>query len=153
LPQGVDQILRQSGGSIGRPMVGLVAQSVLETPEGRHQYEERMGQLLTSVFKIEVITNRLHQIAAKIETVLAETDPAAALAHEQAVLQFCRRFQQRANNLKRQLSPEGDMVSFDRSGVVPLADWQPHIDLGSPNLSREKVPGGGTRLLISAQES
>src|SRR5438034_9878900 len=74
LPQGVDQILSHPTGPIFRPMAGLVAQAILEVPAGRRQYHERVGQLLTNVFKIENNTNRLHEVGEKIKAALQKNE-------------------------------------------------------------------------------
>jgi len=152
LPQGTDQILSHPTGPIFRPMVGLVAQSVLEAPEGWRRYRERMGQLLTNVFKVEMITNRLQEVATNIELALARNDSDAANAHKQRVTQLCRRFQQRANSLQHQLFPLGGILGSGNSDRLPLTDWQSQVDLGNATVNREQGPDGKTLLHIKTQE-
>src|SRR5205085_7142918 len=53
-PGGMDQMFWEPQGAIFPPMKGLVARSLLETPQGRKLYYDRMSALLTNVFRIAV---------------------------------------------------------------------------------------------------
>lgn len=105
LPHGLDQILNRSPGSLIPPAQGLVARSVLEIPETRRLYQERITQLTADVFRAGAITNRIYEVADSIGGVLAEKNPQAATAHRRQVDGFSRRIQQRASGLSRQLLP------------------------------------------------
>jgi spore coat protein H len=152
LPQGVDQVFQRQNTSIFPPMTGLVARSVLEIPETRQRYNERVVQLLTNVFQVQVITNRISAVAAKIQPVLAEIDPQTAASYPKRVASFCRRIQQRIDTLERQLLSPSPAVKIDNGQSLPLAAWQPKIDAGSPSLTREQNEGK-TLLHIRAEES
>jgi hypothetical protein len=151
LPQGLDQILSNPQGQIFPPTAGLVARAVLEIPEARRRYRERVAQLSTNVFRVEAINDRVHEVAQRIGMVLAEIDPQAATAHRQRVNAFCRRVQQRANSLQRQIFPAG-AVKFGDLATAPLTDWQPKQDLGDARLAREQDAEGNTLLHISTKE-
>ena len=82
LPHGLDQVLGKPRGPIlPERTAGLVAHSVLEIPEARRRYRERVAQLSTNVFRADAIIDRIHEVAEKIEGVLLETDVQAAKAH------------------------------------------------------------------------
>jgi len=87
LPHGLDQmfgIFRSTPATTITPhMKGLVARAVVETPEGRRRYLERMSLLLTNVFNVEPLTNRVEEMAARLRPLLAR-NPAALLNFEQA---------------------------------------------------------------------
>src|SRR2546421_2386832 len=56
---GMDQMFWEPNGPVLPPNLdGLVARSLLQTTTGRRKYRERMGPLLTNVFKVSVLTNR-----------------------------------------------------------------------------------------------
>ena len=164
LPHGLDQILTKPDGPIFPQAAGLVARSVLEIPECQRRYRERMAQLLTNVFNFVAITNHIHQASDKIDAVLAETDPQGAAAHQQRVLRFCRRLQQRVHSLERQLSPVPveNPSQFDNAGIMTIAEWQPKIDLGNPQLNAGSREGqnsashqypGAMRSLLAKQHT
>jgi hypothetical protein len=151
IPQGMDQILSEPGGPILPRTSSAVARAVLEIPEGRRRYEERFGQLFTNVFNIEAITNRIHQVATKIAEELKENDPEAAERHRQSARGLSRRFQRRAKSLQRRISPV-EAIEFVSNKPVVLAEWEPRIDLGKAELTRERDPGGHTLLRISSSD-
>jgi hypothetical protein len=151
LPQGVDQVFQRQNTSIFPPMTGLVARSVLEIPEARQRYSERVVQLLTNVFQIQVITNRIYAVAAKIQPVLAEIDQQAAASYPKRVASLCRRIQQRVSILERQLLSPSPTVKLDNGESLPLSAWQPKIDAGNPSLTQDQNEGR-TLLHIRAEE-
>src|ERR1041385_1799739 len=66
IPHGLDQMFGVMRARTNMPifprMNGLVARSLLQTPEGRQRYRARLGQLVTNVLDLESITNRLWQV-------------------------------------------------------------------------------------------
>src|SRR5688572_26889669 len=65
ITHGIDWAFGNTGVSIWPPMNSLLVKAVLQTPQGRKTYQERVGQLYASVFKLEVLTNRLQEAAAR----------------------------------------------------------------------------------------
>src|SRR5207244_1709630 len=49
-PHGMDQLFGKADASIQPHMHGLIARALLETPEGRQGYRQRVALLLTNVF-------------------------------------------------------------------------------------------------------
>ncbi|MBI3417322.1 MAG: CotH kinase family protein, partial [Verrucomicrobia bacterium] len=132
IPQGTDQVFQRQNMTINPGMVGLVARSVMEIPEIRQHYRERMAQLLTNVFNIPAITNHLYSVATNVEPKLAVFDPPAAEGYLRRVSGFARRIQQRFNALERQLVPPSVATAkLDRAEAIPLTNWQPQTDLGN----------------------
>ena len=151
LPHGLDQVLRQANGSIFPRTAGLVARSVLEIPEARHRYRERIAQLSTNVFRADAIIHRIREVGEKIEIVLAEIDSQTTAAHRERVNGFCRKVQQRANYLRDQISPVSG-VKFGDLSSAPLTDWQPKLDLGDARFTQEQDNEGNLSLHISTQD-
>lgn len=150
-PQGLDQILSNPNGPIFTRTAGLVAVAVLEIPEGRRRYRERVAQLATNVFRVDVITNRIYEVSQKIASALSETDPQAAAAQMRRASQLCQRFLQRANSIQRQLSPAQAASPADFAVAYPK-DWQTKIDQGDPRLTKEQDQEGNIRLRISSKD-
>lgn len=146
-PQGMDQMLQQTQGPIIPQASGLVSRSVLEIPELRNRYRQRLAELSTNVFIVGAITNRIYEVAEKIEPVLAETDSKAAADHRQAAIGFARRVQQRSRFLHSQLFPN----SPDQSPTplnAPFTEWASRIDLGDASLDKEETADGKALLHI-----
>jgi spore coat protein H len=104
LPHGLDQMFSQPNGPILPRTRGLVARSLLQMPEVRQQYVGRVSQLMTNVYHVEAITNRVRQQAARIGPALAEYNPEAAPTHAARVNSLCARIVQRARSIELQLS-------------------------------------------------
>ncbi len=151
LPHGLDQVLSKPKGSIFPPTAGLVARAFLEIPEGRRLYRERVAQLSTNVFRPEAIISRVHEVAEKIDTVLAETDARAASSHRQRVNGFCSRVRQRASYLEDLVSP-ASRARFENLASAPLTDWRPQLDLGEARLTQEQDNEGSSLFHISTQD-
>jgi spore coat protein H len=81
-PHGMDQMFWEPTGPLRPGMNGLVARALVETPEGRRRYRERMTELTTNVFRLEAITNRIAAYAAPIRAALGEKDPNAAREYD-----------------------------------------------------------------------
>lgn len=148
LPHGLDQmfgVFRSTPATTITPhMKGLVARAVVETPEGRRRYLERMALLLTNVFNVEPLTNRVEEMAAHLRPVLAR-NPAALLNFEQGVDRLVTRMAQRAQSVARQLNDVNTPLAFDAAGEAKLSAWRSQRDSGSPsfshNTSRRNAPG------------
>jgi hypothetical protein len=148
LPHGLDQmfgVFRSTPATTITPhMKGLVARAVVETPEGRRRYLERMSQLLTNVFNVEPLTNRVEELAARLGPLLAR-NPVALLEFEQGVDRLVARMAQRAQSVARQLNEVNTPLPFDAAGEAKLSGWRSQRDSGSPsfshNPSRRNAPG------------
>ncbi len=156
MPHGLDQMFGVERSSPSMPilprMQGLVAQSVLQTPDGRRRYMERTSQLLTNVLRVEAITNRVKQLAARIRPLLAERGAPEARFHDQHVAKFCERIAQRAEYVQNQLAMPSPEVRFDATGTVKLTGWKFKADFGKPGFAQNASIDGRTALRISAEQ-
>lgn len=62
IPHGTDQLFQRSGIGLFPGWNGVVAQGLLETPEGRRLYVERARTLLTNVFTVDRFTAEIRQV-------------------------------------------------------------------------------------------
>jgi len=150
IPHGMDQMLSKPQGSIFPPAQGLVARAVLEIPEARQRYRDRVAQLTTNVFRADAITDRIHEVAEKIEAVLDEKGLATD-SHRQRVAAFCRRVQQRSRYLQNQISPVTPL-QFGDLAMAGLTNWHSKIDLGDAQLTQKQDQAGNPLLHISTKE-
>lgn len=125
LTTGMDQMFWEPGGPIAPDFQGLVSRSVMQVPEFRQRYFARMGELLTNVFKVEAITNRINWLEARINPALAEYDKGAAGNHHNAVSELRGKIIQRAANIRQQLDHQPRPPRFDPSGSAVVVNWQP----------------------------
>jgi spore coat protein CotH len=146
LAHGLDQVLGRRMGTYPSNPSGLVARSVLEVPEFRARYRERVAQLATNVFDADKLTHRIGEVAAKIQTMLARHDDKLVTAHQSRTTAFIRRIQKRSEEI--QATP----TSFDGLGVARLTNWVQKLDLGDASLEREDGPNGTPMLRISTKE-
>ncbi|GDX41230.1 hypothetical protein LBMAG21_15220 [Armatimonadota bacterium] len=70
IPSGMDQMFGNVEGPILPDFQGMIARSILETPEGRECYFSRMRKLLLSTVRVEARLKRLVEVEAKIKSVL-----------------------------------------------------------------------------------
>ncbi len=148
LPQGLDQILTRPNGSIFAETGGLVARSLMEIPEARDRYRSRIAELSTNVFRADAVLGRIREVAEKIEAALNGNGPQTAAAHRQRVNDLCRRVQQRATSLNRQIFPAA-VPMLAKLENIAAADWQPKTDLGEAQLNREQDAEGRTLLHVA----
>lgn len=148
LPQGLDQILSKPTGPLVPPLAGLVARAVLEVPELRHRYDERIAQLVTNVFRVETVTRRIDEMAKKVSERLAEIDPSAATRFRSGANNLSSRVRQRAASLQRQIHPE-NVLKLAAFETMALTDWQPKTDLGEASLAQTQDGAGQPVLHIA----
>jgi spore coat protein H len=104
IPHGMDQIFDNPQGSVWPVMKGLVARAVLEIPEGRRRYFERMEVLADRQFTSALMTARVTGLRNRIRPVLLDLNPRAAKKHDQAVARLEERIQQRTASVQKQLT-------------------------------------------------
>jgi hypothetical protein len=152
LPHGMDQmfgVFRSTPTSSVTPfMKSLVSRAVIETPEGRRRYLERMSQLLTNVFKVDVLTNRIEQMAREVRPVLAGNSPGLP-SFNSAVADLTRRMVQRAQSVTQQLQHPMPPLAFNQAGEAKLSGWRPQHDSGGPFFAKS-LRNGQHVLVISA---
>ncbi len=120
-PHGMDVLLGNARAPVDVRMNGLVAQAVMEIPEGRRAYRARCAQLFTNHFKVAKMHARIDETLAQLRPALPR-DEAAALDREAAALKT--RLTARAQELEKLLAvPPLELLRF-ADGVATLSRWQ-----------------------------
>jgi spore coat protein H len=147
LPHGMDQMFWVAeGGLIPTNPEGLVARSILELPQGRKLYRERVGFLLTNLFAAERLVSRINEIQKRIRPVLAAINEHEARNHDGAVNNLRNQVMGRVAGVQRMIEqPEPKPLEFDLSGVATLATWRVHNPQGGALL--DKTVEGEVRTL------
>jgi len=128
LPHGTDQVLGDRVADLTPEAKGEVARVVLEDPELRRRYTERMKQLVTNVFVTARITGLVRETAARIKPLQVssgEGEGGSAAQFEQRVNAVCRRVARREEFLRRELFKEYVTLVFDGAGAARLKNWRP----------------------------
>jgi len=80
IPSGMDQMFGEPNGPALPGFGGIVARSIIETPEGRRRYWARMREVMRTVFEPERWVMRLDEAEAKIRPAVAAADPGGVLS-------------------------------------------------------------------------
>jgi hypothetical protein len=144
LPQGMDQMFGQfrnwrPTSSITPMMKGLVARSVMQPPEGRRRYLERMEKLLNSIYDVARLTNQVDAITAKLQRALSN-DLGARARQMTAATSLKDRIIRRKASVREQLEVASTPLQFGPTGEVPLTEWVSSREWGSPSFRRQATP-------------
>ena len=96
----MDQLFGRADFPVEPHMAGVVAKAVLETPQGRQAYRERLPLVFTNCFKVEALTNR---VRAWGETIAPHLTRAEARSLRREADDLCERIRQRVVFVSRQL--------------------------------------------------
>ena len=143
LVHGLDWAYQNTGVSIDPPKSSIITKAVLQTPQGRKLYRERVRQLYTNVFRVDVMTNRVNAAVANLKAVAR--NPNEAKEFENYGNEMRNRIVARAKNIAEQLAkPEPQPMKFDASGVALLTGWRSKKEKGEPLLDQPKAEDKST---------
>jgi spore coat protein H len=111
IPHGMDQMFgmpeweRRSSpeASIEPMMRGAVARAVMNSPEGRKLYFERLQSLRMRLFDPEQLIRQVQELDRHIRPTLAAYDPAWARQHDRQVATLCDHIRRRVRSVDDQL--------------------------------------------------
>jgi spore coat protein H len=150
-PHDLDQLMvRQNVGLMPRAN-GLVAQGVLNTPELRARYQQRVCSLATNLFMGPRWPARVEQAVSTLLPALESYDADIARAFTNAATNFKGRFISRGRQLERQiaiLSGTSKPLAFSNN-VARLKEWQGESWQNATRLERIKTDDGRQTLWIS----
>ncbi|MBI3414162.1 MAG: CotH kinase family protein [Verrucomicrobia bacterium] len=152
MPHGLDQMFWKPDGSILPRVEGVVARAVLEVPELRNRYFERMKELKTKWFDAAKLTNRVAEIAVKVRPALAQKDAEQLKSFDKGVADFSEAIVRRGRSLERQLSHPIVPMQFDADGVATVGNWQSKMDFGKPSFTPASISNVKDTLQIKAAE-
>jgi len=66
IPHGIDGSFTQNAIPLVPPRSRILTRAVLEPPEGLARYKERVATFYTNVFKLDVISNRVHAASSRL---------------------------------------------------------------------------------------
>lgn len=115
---------------------GAVAEAVMSTPEGRRLYLERLGQLYTNFFRVDVLLKRVDELSSVVDKALSESGGRASRDYERRIENLKAHIQERHESMARQLA-----VAFkprDPQSLAPLllTGWSSRVQEGRPEFGR-----------------
>jgi hypothetical protein len=130
---------------------GRVARLLIDTPEGKSQYLERVAQLYTNVWHVDAILKRVEQLAAVIRPAIAESSgSSSARYHDAQVEDLKERISQRDDSLRRQLARLTQQPKLVGNDTLRLSGWGRRTQKGSPEFRLEKSSEGHDLLYLAA---
>jgi spore coat protein CotH len=138
LVHGLDWAYANTGVPIDPPKGNIITKAVLQTPQGRKLYRERVRQLYTNIFRVDVMTNRVNVAVGNLKA--AARNPNEAKEFEKFGSDMRNRIVARAKNIAEQLAkPEPQPMKFGADGIARLTDWRPKKDKGEPVLDQPRL--------------
>lgn len=151
ITHGIDWAFQSTGYPIRPPTRGLVARAVLATPEGRKRFKQYLPQLYTNVFRLEVLTNRVNALEARLTA--AARDPGEKQVFANGANEMRNRLVQRHKFIGEQLAlPEPQPVKFGSSNEASVGGWITKKDSGEPVFDRPKI-GETNTLYINSDKA
>jgi hypothetical protein len=142
IAHGLDGTFGDPRGTIYPPARSLLVRALVQTAEGRAQYRQRVGVLLTNVWRVDRLTNRVYQAAARLKTLARSANETNEINGWAANL--CDRLAQRAKGVAELLAqPPPEPLQFT-DGVARLAGWWEKADTGAPGVNKLNVDGRDT---------
>ncbi len=103
LPHDLDQLMRRPNFGIVVPTRGLVAQTVMSTPELAARFQTRAGWLITNVFAVPRLTQRVDRVVSALMPGLQAYDAEIAAAFTNSAAEFKARIINRGLGLQRKI--------------------------------------------------
>jgi hypothetical protein len=140
LPHGMDQMFWEVNGSVWRPELGgLVARSIMETPEGARLYRERVKSVFAKAYRLDVVTNRFDQLIRRNRDAAAEVGRGFLNRWQGAVADTRSRMVARWKSINEQIENEPKPLDFSKPILVK--SWREQIENGDLRLDRSDVDG------------
>ena len=130
IPHGVDQMFRKANGPIVTGRAGLVAKSLLETPQGRELYLQRLRKIRADLIDVRALTNRVAELTARLQPALRQRGLGAAAQQQAGAQQFAGLIVARVRDVDRQLESVKQFAPVALQSTAPLTNWSKLSELG-----------------------
>ena len=123
IPLGVDWAFQNTGVAVRPPMSSIVTRAVLETPDGRRRYNERLRELFSGIFRLEVLSNRID--TARVRLKQHALDGNEAKQFDQCAAEMLNRVAARHAHITKLLTTSEPVpLAFDAKGTGQPTGWQ-----------------------------
>lgn len=139
MPSGMDQMFGDPNFNLFGGVGGVVANQLLNTPEGKLRYRQVVGNLYTNVFRPEIIGARIDEMAEKLQP------HGDFRGHADG---FKQRITARANVIANQLGvPPPSTLKFDGNQARVVTGWEPKLNEGNGVSAKRSIEGRGVLYL------
>ena len=140
IPLGVDWAFQNTGVAVRPGMNSIVTRAVLETAEGRRRYGERLRELFTNSFRLELFSNRIDAALARLRKNALDANETKQF--EQCAAEMRNRIAARQAHVAKLLATaEPVPLAFDARGVAQLTGWQTMRQSGDAALDLQQEEG------------
>lgn len=121
IPHDLDNTIFESGMCLMPPRNGLLTAALLDTPEARQEFRQRVGRLVPTVLDEQKMKRRLEASIARLSQ--GANSAAVALMEKQAAL-LEQRVAERRQHIADELAGHHPLLpEFDATGVARLSGW------------------------------
>jgi spore coat protein H len=135
IPHGVDQMFWKANGPIVTGRAGLVAKSLLETPQGRELYLQRFREIRADLIDVRALTNRVTELTARLQPALRKRGLGAAAQQQAGAQQFANLIVARLRDVDRQLESVKQFAPIALQDTASLTNWSKLNELGEASFA------------------
>jgi hypothetical protein len=144
IPHGMDQLFNNPGVPVMPDWGGFIARQVMQVPEWRTRYDQRLRDLVERKFTLAWVNSHVASVEARLHPAFADRDPRELEEWSREVRRQSNRIAARLRSVRRQLGlpPDPDVPRVVRRSIQPrvLDGWIPRPQQGSARLQRTPPP-------------
>lgn len=150
IPHGMDQLFREPGSSVNPHWSALVSQHVMEVPEFRERYRQRLAWMVTNSFTAPQISNQLQQVVGRLQDAFQNRPPNEWRSLERALRSQQAKIFRRIQYVERQLGLAASLASVPPKQPGPN-DWEAQSRSGAVTLEVVQLNPGGPALHLASR--
>ena len=148
-PNDMDQMFRDPNYTIFGAGGGRVAQAIMRCAESRRLLRQRFDELYHKVFHLEVLTNQVAEMAARLQPALASVSPQAVAQWYGLDRLACEQLRARARVIESRLAEQHERARTSDPKPALVQNWKPNIQ-GNTRLDETHSPDQRSILVIKA---
>ena len=146
----LDGALGSAGCGLMPPPSQILVRALLEIPEARWRYRQRVPQVCTTCFNVETLTNRVQEALIRLRA--DARNPAEVRQFEGYADNVRGRILERARNISQQLAQEPQQLLADsRESAARPNFWTSRKESGQPQMDRV-LDNGRSALHLNAEK-
>ena len=142
LPHGMDQMFGDPNAPVLEHPGTIVAAAVMQNPEWRVRYRERLRELLPEFAPADKLVARVDEVQQRLRPVIEAMSAEQTQAFDDRIRELKERLVARAENLKEQVeSSDPAPQEFDEHNIAYLPDWYGASECEDAMHEEVDVPG------------
>jgi len=151
IPHGMDQLFREPGSSIQPGWSGLVAQQMMEIPEFRERYQQRLLQVVTNHFTATVVSNQFPTVLGRLRETFKDRPPGEWTELEREIRSQQQRVFRRISSVARQLGLAQPLATTNPGPLPKPDEWQARESNGNAALDIVELQPGEPALHLAVR--